>query len=51
MNQFLAWLNMGGYSLYVWPAYGLVGLVLGMNFLAIKWKKKQTHHKLQQWYK
>lgn len=51
MNQFLDWLAMGGYSIYVWPAYGLVFFVLAMNLLGMKWKKKQTRHKLQQWFK
>lgn len=51
MNPFLQWLTMGGYSLYVWPAYGLLGVVLLMNLLGIKWKRKQTRQKLQQWFK
>ena len=51
MNQFYEWLAMGGYSAYVWSAYGLVSVVLLMNLLSIKWKKKQTRHKLQQWFK
>lgn len=51
MNQFVVWLSMGGYSHYVWSAYGLVSLVLIMNVLANQRKKKQTYYKLQQWYK
>lgn len=51
MNQLVEWLAMGGYSLYVWPAYGLVAVVLVMNILGMKWKKKQTRQKLQQWFK
>lgn len=51
MEIFLEWLAMGHYALYVWPAYGLVGVVLVMNFLGIYWKKKRTRQKLQQWYK
>ncbi len=51
MNHFLEWLAMGGYSIYVWPAYGLVCGVLAMNLLGIKWKEKQTRQKLQQWFK
>lgn len=51
MNPFFEWLAMGGYSLYVWPAYGLVFAVLGMNLLGMKWKKMQTRQKLQQWFK
>ncbi|KTD15517.1 heme exporter protein CcmD [Legionella sainthelensi] len=51
MNQFLEWLTMGGYSIYVWSAYGLVSVVLVMNLLGMKWKRKQTRQKLQQWFK
>lgn len=51
MNRFLEWLTMGGYSIYVWTAYGLVCVVLVMNLLGMKWKRKQTRHKLQQWFK
>lgn len=51
MNQFFDWLAMGGYSMYVWPAYGLVFAVLVMNLLSIKWQKKHTRKKLQQWFK
>lgn len=51
MNQFYEWLAMGGYSLYVWPAYGLVCMVLALNLFGMKIKKKQTRHKLQQWFK
>ena len=29
MNQFFEWLAMGGYSLYVWPAYGVVCMCFG----------------------
>ncbi|KTD59335.1 heme exporter protein CcmD [Legionella santicrucis] len=51
MNQVLEWLTMGGYSIYVWSAYGLVSVVLVMNLLGMKWKRKQTRQKLQQWFK
>lgn len=51
MNQFYEWLAMGGYSLYVWPAYALVFAVLVMNLLGIKWQKHRTRQKLQRWFK
>lgn len=51
MNQFLEWLAMGGYSIYVWPAYGLVCVVLVMNLLGIKIQKNRTRQKLQRWFK
>ncbi|RUQ81615.1 heme exporter protein CcmD [Legionella septentrionalis] len=51
MNQFLHWFGMGGYGLYVWPAYGLLGGILLMNWVNIKWQRKRTRKVLQQWYK
>ncbi len=51
MNQFLQWLDMGGYSFYIWPAYGIVCVVLVMNLLGIKWQRTRTLRKLQQWFK
>lgn len=51
MSQFFAWLDMGGYSMYVWPAYGLVAIVLVMNLLGIKRQKAKTQQKLQRWFK
>ncbi len=51
MNQFLQWVAMGGYSFYIWPAYGLVCVVLVMNLLGIKWQRQRTRKKLHQWFK
>lgn len=51
MNQLIQWLTMGNYSIYVWPAYGLVCVVLVMNLLGIKIQRNQTRKKLQQWFK
>lgn len=51
MSQFLHWLAMGGYSIYIWPAYGLLCVVLLMNLLGIKWQQTHTRKKLQQWFK
>lgn len=50
MNQFTQWVLMGGYSAYVWPAYGIVCGVLIINLLTIKWQSKRVRHKLQQWF-
>lgn len=50
MNQLMQWFDMGGYSSYVWPAYGLVCVVLVMNLLSIKWQRKRVLVKLQQWF-
>jgi heme exporter protein D len=29
MTVIADWLSMGGYAAFVWPAYGLTGVVLG----------------------
>ena len=51
MNQFMQWLGMGGYSIYIWPAYGLVCTVLVVNLLGIKRQRIRTRKILQQWFK
>ena len=49
MSQFINWLAMGGYAIYVWPAYGLVCVVLVMTMSGIKWQRVQIRKKLHQW--
>lgn len=51
MNHFFEWLDMGGYSLYVWPAYALVSLVLVLNVLVLKRQRNRTERILKQWFK
>lgn len=51
MTKLINWLAMGGYSIYIWPAYGLVSIVLVMNLLGMKIQKNQTRKKLYQWFK
>lgn len=51
MTQFIQWLTMGGYSIYLWPAYGVVCVILVMNLLGIKWQREHTRKKLQNWFK
>jgi heme exporter protein D len=51
MSEILDLLKMGGYSTYVWPAYGLVVTVLISNLLNIKWQRKRTYKKLEQYFK
>ncbi|KTC67958.1 heme exporter protein CcmD [Legionella birminghamensis] len=51
IDEFLNWFSMGGYSIYIWPAYGLVCVLLVMNLLGIKWQRRQTRRKLQRWLK
>lgn len=51
MSQLLNWLSMGGYSQYVWPAYGLVFFVLIINLLGIKMASYRVFKNLSQWIK
>ncbi|WP_028389674.1 heme exporter protein CcmD [Legionella fairfieldensis] len=51
MSSFLHWLAMGGYSIYVWSAYGLVCGVCLANVVAVKFQAAQTHKKLSRWFK
>lgn len=51
MNHIMQWLDMGKYSVYVWPAYGIVAIVLLMQVLGIKWQRKKTMNKLKMWFK
>ncbi len=50
MTAFFKWFTMGGYALYIWPAYALVvGVLLG-NFWSIKTHKKRTRQFLTRWF-
>lgn len=51
MTQLQHWFAMGGYSFYVWPAYGLVAMVLLINMLSAKLQSKRVRTKLQHWFK
>lgn len=51
MSQLSHWLSMGGYSLYIWSAYGLAAIVFTLNLLGMKRQKFRTKKKLQQWFK
>lgn len=51
MIQLLNWLAMGGYARYIWPAYGLVFVVLLGNLFGIRWQRQKTRKKLLQWFK
>ena len=51
LDNLIHWLSMGGYSLYVWPAYGLVGVMLVINILGIKIQNRKSHKKLLDWFK
>lgn len=49
MNTIINGLTMGPYSLYVWSAYGLTALVLGISILGIKWQRHRTRKLLKLW--
>ena len=51
MNPFMQWLSMGGYSSYIWPAYGVVCAFLVINLVSVLRLKKHTYKVLQLWYK
>jgi heme exporter protein D len=50
MSELMHWLAMGGYSSYVWPAYGLVVVVLLVYLLAIKYQAISLRKKLLRWF-
>ncbi len=41
INSLLQFLNMGGFGVYVWSAYGVVIVILLLNFLLPWYRKKQ----------
>ncbi len=51
MTQFQLWFAMGGYSFYIWPAYGLVAMVLLITTLGAKVQGRRIRKKLQQKFK
>ena len=51
MKQLIQWLDMGGYAAYIWPAYGLVLVMLVANIVGIRRQTKRTRIKLHQWFK
>lgn len=51
ISSLLQWVSMGGYGIYIWPAYGLVLSVLVINLLSIRWQRKQAHRLIKRWMK
>lgn len=49
MSVLISWFDFGKYSLYIWPAYGLVVCVLLMGIARIKLQKKKIMAQLNQW--
>lgn len=41
------WLAMGGYGVYVWSAYGLTTVVLLLNLLVVRQRRKHFQQKLK----
>lgn len=41
-------MSMGGYGMYVWPAYGITLLVFGINFFAALAEKKQIKKMIEE---
>jgi heme exporter protein D len=50
MTRFMQWLAMGGYSPYIWSAYGLVAVVLVITIFGLRLQRLRTHKFLQQWF-
>lgn len=53
MSYFTSWhafIHMGGYAAYVWPAYTIVFSVLGINLFFSKRKLKKIKKQLRQQY-
>lgn len=51
MSDVAQWFAMGGYANYVWPAYSLVAFTLVIMMVGVKNQRKNTHKKLQRWFK
>lgn len=51
MTALLDWFAMHGYAMYIWPAYGIVFVVLSINLVSIKWQSIRTRKSLLQWFK
>lgn len=51
MTHLFQWFSMGGYSFYVWTAYGLACSVLVANILAVRLEGTRVRKRLEQWFK
>lgn len=49
MSQINLWLTMGGYGMYIWPAYGITCFILIVHIIDIRHQRKRIHKKLRQW--
>lgn len=50
MREFLHWLAMGEYGLYLWSSYSLAAAVLIFHVISMKKQKKATMRQLRQWF-
>jgi heme exporter protein D len=49
MNNVTHWFSMGGYGFYVWSAYGLVLMALGLGVMRAKRQKSRLRYLLKHW--
>lgn len=47
MTPMITWFHMHGYAGYLWPAYGLVSLVLTGNLIVSLWRIKRLRSRLR----
>ena len=43
-----SWWGMHGYAAYIWPAYGLAGLIMVGNVWRARLRLRNVHHQLKQ---
>ncbi len=46
MSGVALWLAMGGYAVFVWPAYGIAAIVLGGLAVHSWWRHRQSTRRL-----
>lgn len=51
MDKIMQWFSMGGYSTYVWSAYGLALLTFILTGVNAKQQKKKAQQQVQRWMK
>lgn len=43
-------LTMGGYAAYVWPAFGIAAVLMGMQWVLAKQEQKKIYRKIMRGY-
>jgi heme exporter protein CcmD len=46
--KFAAWLDMGGYAVFVWPAYGIAAAALGLLAIGTLRRYRMAQRRLAQ---